>query len=84
MRYRMFGGRRAAVVALGIRRNWPETAQCGVVFFSIFLYTKFFDWWWDWMPKSLFFLVIGLTALLVLLILRRLRRLHPHAREVQP
>ena len=63
----------AVVVALGIRRNWPETAQCGVVFFSIFLYTKFFDWCWDWMPKYLFFFLVGLTALLVLIVLRRLR-----------
>jgi hypothetical protein len=39
----------------------------------IFLYTKFFDWWWEWMPKYLFFLVIGLVAILLLLILKRLR-----------
>ena len=62
-----------AVVALGIRRDWPETAQCGVVFFTLFLYTKFFDWWWDWMPKYLFFFLVGLTALLVLIALRRMR-----------
>ncbi len=29
----------------------------GNVFFTIFLYTKFYDWWWDWMPKYLFFLL---------------------------
>jgi hypothetical protein len=43
------------------------------VFFVIFLYTKFFDWWWEVMPKYLFFLVLGLTAVLLLFIMRRLR-----------
>jgi uncharacterized membrane protein len=45
----------------------------GMTFFVIFLYTKFFDWWWEIMPKYLFFLVLGLTAILLLLVLRRLR-----------
>ena len=35
--------------------------------------TKFYQWWWEIMPKYLFFLVIGLTAVLILLILKRLR-----------
>jgi uncharacterized membrane protein len=64
----------AAAIALGLRKNWGEVVNTGMVFFVIFLYTKFFDWWWEIMPKYLFFLVIGLTAVLCLLILRRLRR----------
>jgi uncharacterized membrane protein len=58
---------------LGIRRNWPDVVNTGNVFFAIFLYTKFFDWWWEWMPKYLFFLLVGLTAVLMLLIFKRLR-----------
>lgn len=58
---------------LGVRRNWPEVVNTGNVFFAIFLYTKFFDWWWEWMPKYLFFLVVGLTAVLMLLVFKRLR-----------
>ncbi len=58
---------------LGIKTNKPEVVNTGNVFFVIFLYTKFFDWWWDWMPKYLFFLVLGLTAILALLIFKRLR-----------
>ena len=46
----------------------------GVTFFVIFIYTKFFDWWWDVMPKYLFFLVLGLVAILSLVILKRLRK----------
>ncbi len=58
---------------LGIRKNWMEVVNTGNVFFTIFLYTKFYDWWWDLMPKYLFFLVIGLTAILMLLVFKRLR-----------
>ena len=58
---------------IGIKNSWPEVVNTGNVFFTIFLYTKFYDWWWDWMPKYLFFLVIGLTAILMLLIFKRLR-----------
>lgn len=64
----------AGAIWLGLRRQWPETVNTGVTFFVIFLYTKFFDWWWTIMPKSLFFLVLGLTALLFLVVLKRLRQ----------
>lgn len=66
---------------LGIRKHWPGITNLGSTFFVIFLYTKFYDWWWDWMPKYLFFLLLGLIALLLLFLLRRLRTL---VREVTP
>lgn len=63
----------ATAIWLGIKKGWPEVVNTGNVFFTIFLYTKFYDWWWDCMPKYLFFLVIGLTAILMLIIFKRLR-----------
>ena len=63
----------ATAIWFGMRRSWPEVVNTGMVFFVIFLYTKFFDWWWEIMPKYLFFLVVGLTAILFLVVLRRLR-----------
>jgi len=66
---------------LGIKQLWPGVTNLGSTFFAIFLYTKFYDWWWNWMPKYLFFLVIGLVALLLLLVLKRLRA---RTREVRP
>lgn len=69
------------IIWMGIRRHWPGVTNLGSTFFTILLYTKFFDWWWDWMPKYLFFLVLGLAALLVLLVLKRLRAV---SREAQP
>jgi uncharacterized membrane protein len=63
----------AAAIWLGVRRQWPHVVNTGVTLFIVLLYTKFFDWWWEAMPKYLFFLVLGLTAVLFLLVLRRLR-----------
>ena len=63
----------AAATWYGVRRGWSHVVNTGIVFFLVFLYTKFFDWWWEYMPKYLFFLVLGLTAVLFLVVLRRLR-----------
>ena len=72
--YQLFGFALSALaIWLGVRRHWPEVVNTGNVFFVIFLYTKMFDWWWEIMPKYLFFLIIGLTAILFLLIFKRLR-----------
>jgi uncharacterized membrane protein len=72
--YQLAGfGLSAGAVWLGIRRGWGEVVNTGITFFVIFLYTKFFDWWWEVMPKYLFFFVLGLIAILILLVLRRLR-----------
>jgi len=63
----------AAAIWLGIRRHWSGVVNTGNVFFVVFLYTKFYDWWWDAMPKYLFFLVIALTAILFLVVFKRMR-----------
>ena len=64
----------AGAVWLGLRRQWSETANGGTVFFVVFMFTKFFDWWWHIMPKWLFFLLIGLTSVLFLLVIMRVRK----------
>jgi uncharacterized membrane protein len=60
-------------VWLGVRNRWTETTVLGTVFLVVLLYVKFFEWWWDWMPKWLFFLVLGAVAVGILLALRRLQ-----------
>lgn len=62
-----------AAVWIGIRKHWPDLVNTGGTLFVILLYTKFFDWWWQAMPKYLFFFVLGLVAILSLLVMRRLR-----------
>jgi uncharacterized membrane protein len=63
----------AGFIWLGARRHWNEVRNTGMVLFVIFLYTKLFDWWWGWMPKGVFFLLLGLAAVLLLLVFKRLR-----------
>jgi len=64
-----------AGIWLGIRRRLREVTNLSCTFFVIYLYTKFFDWWWDWMPKYLFFFILGSIAVALLLVLKRLRGL---------
>jgi uncharacterized membrane protein len=61
------------LIWLGIRKSWSGVTNLGSTFFAIFLYTKFYDWWWNWMPKYLFFLIIGIASIILLIILKRLR-----------
>lgn len=66
----------AFFIWLGIRRDWAEVSLLGQLSFLLFLFIKMVDWWWDVLPKYLFFLILGLTAILALLVLGRLRRGH--------
>lgn len=68
----------ALAIWLGTRRDWPEVVNTGLTFFVVFLYTKLFDWWWEILPKYLFFLLLSLVAVLILVVLRRLRLSHAH------
>ncbi len=70
----------ALAIWLGTRRDWTEVALTGQLFFILFLGIKMVDWWWDVLPKYLFFLLLGLMAVLSLLVLGRLRRSHREAR----
>lgn len=74
----------AGAIWLGIRRGWGEVVNTGVTFFFLFLYTRIFDWWWDAVPKYLFFLLIAATAVLMLFVFGRLRRTMAGAAGVRP
>jgi uncharacterized membrane protein len=73
--YQTFGFLGTAGLAwYGVRRRWQEVVNTGVALFVVFFYTKLYDWWWGWMPKYLFFLLMGLAAILLLLVFKRLRK----------
>lgn len=63
----------AVAIGVGIRRGSTDTLAIGGVFFSVALFIKYVDWWWDWMPRFLFFLVVGATALVLLWLFGRVR-----------
>jgi hypothetical protein len=61
------------LVVIGVRRDWGGVTVVGVIFLILFLLTRLSAWFWDYLPKWLFFLLVGVLALLVLLLLRQLR-----------
>jgi uncharacterized membrane protein len=63
----------AGVVFHGLRLARSGLVNLGAGAFVVFLFVRLHDWWWDWMPKYLFFLLLGLTALGLALAFRRLR-----------
>ena len=63
----------AGAVWAGVRRGWREVTQAAAGFLVIFVFAKCFDWWWAWMPRYLFFLLLGGLAVGTLVILGRLR-----------
>lgn len=58
---------------IGFRRQMRECINTGSAFFALFLFIRLFDWWWDWMPRYLFFLILGVIALILLAIFRKVR-----------
>lgn len=63
----------ALVIWAGIRRQWNDVTYTGVTAFVILLFIKAMDWWWEWMPHWLFFLVLGGMAVLVMVLLKRVQ-----------
>lgn len=63
-----------ALIVIGLRRGLEEVVVIGSLFGGVFLLTRFVDWWWDWMPKYLFFLIVAGVALAWLWGLRLARR----------
>ncbi len=51
------------VIWMGIRFHYTGVTNIGATFFTIFLYTKFFDWWWDFLPKYMFFFILSVISL---------------------
>ena len=64
----------AALVWIGMRQSWPGMVNVGTMFFTLFLLFRLVDWWWEQMPKYLFFFLVGLVAVALLALFKRLRR----------
>jgi uncharacterized membrane protein len=70
----------AAGIWLSIRERFTAGVNVSTLVFSLLLLLKMVDWWWDWVPKYLFFLIIGCAGVLVVAVLKRLRI---HVREAE-
>ncbi len=65
----------ALAVWLGVRSAWPEVTNVAGGAFVVYLYVKLYDWWWAFLPRWVFFLLLGLVAVGLLLLLRRFHSL---------
>jgi hypothetical protein len=63
-----------ATLAYGLRRGLTDVVVAGSVFAGLFLLLRFVDWWWDWMPRFLFFLILAALSMAWLWGLRLARR----------
>lgn len=72
--YEVFGLLAAGgFIAWGIRRQWDGVVNISSAAFVIFLFCRLFHWWWDWMPRYVFFGVIGAIAIGLVLAFKRVR-----------
>jgi len=72
--YEIFGLLSAgAFIAWGIRRHWDGVVNISSAAFVIFLFCRLFHWWWDWMPRYIFFAVIGAIAIALVFAFKRVR-----------
>lgn len=62
----------AAIVA-GLRWRVPDVVTIASVGLALFLATRYFDWFWDVLPRFVFFLVLAIAAFGWLLALGRMR-----------
>jgi uncharacterized membrane protein len=64
----------SAGIYLGIAWESPVFLNTSLVFFAVNLYTRFYEYFWDAMPKSLFFIVGGAALILGGIWVERMRR----------
>ncbi len=62
-----------AVLTVSIRRGWRESVRLASVMLALFLLLRYLDWFWDLLPRYVFFLILAALAFASLLILRRVR-----------
>jgi uncharacterized membrane protein len=63
-----------AGIYLGVAWESPVFLNTGLVFFAVNLYTRFYEYFWDAMPKSLFFIIAGAALILGGVWVERMRR----------
>jgi hypothetical protein len=62
-----------SVLVLAVRHHWTETVNITVVLLTFFLLSRFVDWFWELLPRYIFFLLLAAIAFGWLLLLRRIR-----------
>ena len=64
----------SAGIYLGIAWESAVFLNTSIVFFAVNIYTRFYEYFWDAMPKSLFFIIGGATLMAGGILVERARR----------
>ena len=62
------------LIILGFIRRYPTYVNIGLLFFALDVIARYFDFFWELLPRSLFFILGGLLLLFGGIILERKRR----------
>ena len=62
------------LIILGFIRRYPVYVNIGLLFFALDVIARYFDFFWELLPRSLFFVVGGLLLLFGGILLERKRR----------
>ena len=69
-------------LSIGLKRDDAMLRGFGLAFLAINLYTRFFEFFWDAMPKTIFFLLLGISLWLLGRHAERIWRLGHHENDV--
>ncbi len=62
------------IILLGYVRRYPVYINLGLIFFALDVMARYFDFFWELLPRSLFFIIGGLMLLMGGVLLERNRR----------
>ncbi len=64
----------SGIIVLGHLRRIKSYVNAGMVFFIVFIFTKYFDYFWKMLPRSIFFIIGGLSFIGISVFLEKKRR----------
>jgi len=70
----LFAGLTIFLIYIGYQRSDIKIVNIGIFWLSVFIFAKYFDFFWDLMDRSLFFIVGGLILVLGGIAMERKRR----------
>lgn len=70
----LFAGLTLFLIYIGYQTSSIKTVNIGIFWLSIFIFAKYFDFFWDLMDRALFFIVGGLILILGGIAMERKRR----------
>ena len=71
----IFVGLTILLIYIGYQKHNIQVVNIGIFWISVFIFARYFDFLWDLMPRSLFFMIGGLILVLGGIAMERKRKL---------